>query len=168
MKISIIAALGKNNVIGRDNKMIWHLPDDLEFFKNKTSGHHLLMGKNTYLSLKKQLKGRKIIVLSRDREFIAKECQVVNNIDKAINLAEYNQESELFIGGGQQIYQQFLNISNKMYLTHVDCELDGDRFFPEFNPDIWKILKREKFNKDDRHEYSFEIIEYERIVKVIK
>lgn len=163
MKISIIAAKGKNNVIGLENKLIWHLPKDLNYFKSKTLGHYILMGKNTYLSLGKKLKGRKIIVLTRDKDFVANDCLVVHDIDNGLKIAKDNNEQELFIGGGQQIYTQLLDKADKMYLTNVDCELKGDSFFPDFKIDDWKIKNEIKFEKDDRHKYSFDIVEYERM-----
>jgi dihydrofolate reductase len=163
MKISIIAAKGKNNVIGSENKLIWHLPKDLNFFQSKTLGHFILMGKNTYLSLGKKLKGRKIIVLTRDKDFVADGCLVVHNINDGLKLAKDNDEQELFIGGGQQIYSQFLDIVDKMYLTHVDCDLKGDSFFPDFTVSDWSIIGKERFQNDDKHKYSFDIVEYVRI-----
>lgn len=162
MILSIIAAIGNNRVLGKDNGMLWHLPKDLEFFMNKTMGHYMLMGKKTYLSLSKMLKGRKIIVLSRDKNLQIEGCIVAQTIEQGVNIARENGETELFIGGGEQIYTQMLDSADKMYLTHVDCNLEGDAYFPEYDLNDWKVNSEKQFRKDERHAFDFNIIEYTR------
>ena len=163
MILSIIGAKGKNNVIGLDNNLIWQLPDDLKYFKNKTIGHYILMGRKTYLSLGKKLKDRKIIIVTRDHHFQVDDCVSVNSIESGLNHATENGETELFICGGEQIYRQLINKVDKLYITHVDCELKGDSYFPEFNPREWTVKNINIHEKDIKHQYSFKIIEYERI-----
>jgi dihydrofolate reductase len=165
MVVSIIGAKGKNNVIGLDNRLLWHLPDDLKYFKNKTSGHYVLMGRKTYLSLGKKLKDRKIIIVTQDNYFQVDNCVNVNSIESGLDYAARNGETELFVCGGEQIYRQFINKVDKLYLTQVDCELQGDRFFPDFQSAEWIIKNTFFHEKDSTHQYSFTINEYERITK---
>ena len=165
MIISIIAAIAKNNVIGCNNSLIWHLPNDLKYFKNKTSGHHILMGRNTYQSIGKKLIDRKIIIVTRDESFQGDDCIIVNSIEAGLNYAKENGEMELFICGGEQVYQQLIGAAHHLYLTYVDCELQGDSFFPNFQQHEWRILNKITQEKDNKHQYSFETKEYERIIK---
>jgi len=162
MLISLISAIEKNNTIGLNNSLLWHLPEDLKYFKTKTLGHFVLMGRKTYQSLGKKLKDRKIIVVTRDSKFQDSECVIVNSIDEGLEYAKQNGEAELFICGGEQIYTKLIIIAERLYITHVNCELKGDTFFPNFQLSEWKIMNSIFRESDNKHQYSFKIVEYER------
>lgn len=165
MLISLISAIANNYAIGLNNNLLWHLPDDLKYFKTKTLGHYVLMGRKTYQSLGKKLKDRKIIVVTREKDFQENDCIIVNSINLGIEYARQNKEVELFICGGEEIYKQTIDIADTLYITHVECELKGDTFFPFFQHSEWTILKSVYYEADIKHKYSFNIIEYERTRK---
>ena len=132
MKISIIAAIGENNELGKNNNLIWHLPNDLKFFKSVTSGHTVLMGRNTFWSLPKVLPNRTNIVITNQDEEYPKEVVIYNSIESFLN--NYNNEEEVFIIGGASIYKQFIDIADKLYLTEIEAHCtNADVYFPKFN-----------------------------------
>jgi len=156
MTISIIAAIAKNNVIGKDNDLIWHIPEDLKRFKKLTSGHSIIMGRKTYESLPfKPLPNRKNIVISRIKDLKLQGAIVVKNPEEAIKICK--GENEVFICGGAEIYKLFLPIANKMYLTRIHKSFNGDTFFPEIDYLIWKIMCESDiyFDKKSELRYSF-------------
>lgn len=156
--ITIIAAIGKNNELGYKNDLIWHLPNDLKFFKEKTTGKTIVMGYNTFLSLPRLLPNRKHIVLS-DKKIDNEEVTTVNNLDDLIKLIKSIDE-EVFIIGGASVYAQFANIADKMYLTEVDNEFDlADVYFPEINKTEWNITEIGS-NEDNNIKYKH--MEYRR------
>ena len=163
MKISIIAAMSQNRVIGLDNSLPWRLPADLRFFKEKTMGHTLIMGRKTYDSLKKFLAGRRIIVLTRDRKFQAEQAESVHSMEEAITLA--GDDTEIFIAGGAEIYALALsgNIVDTIYLTLVHKDFAGDTCFPEFPESEWELTSREDREKDEKNPYDFSFLKYTRI-----
>lgn len=163
MKISIIVAASENNVIGRDNDLPWKLPDDMKFFVRTTKGHHILTGRKNLESFGKLLPNRTNIVLTRDKNYQFEGAHIFTNLDKAIEYAKNNGEEELMIIGGGEIYKQTLPFTDKVYLTRVHTEIEGDTYFPELNPSEWR-LKSEKFHpEDEKHNYSFTFKVYERI-----
>lgn len=164
MKISIIAAVSDNNVIGKDNKLLWRLSNDLKRFKKLTTSKVVIMGQNTYESLPiKPLPNRVNIVITNDSDIYYDNCDTVNGIDHAINRAKYwAKDDEIFIIGGGSVYKQFFNISNKLYITKVHHKFDGDTFFPEINSQYWNLISEEKFKKDDKNEYDYSYLIYER------
>lgn len=156
MTISIIAAIAKNNAIGKDNDLIWHISEDLKRFKKLTSGHTIIMGRKTYESLPfKPLPNRKNIILSGKTDLKFKGAIVANSIEDA--LKECESEDEIFICGGAAVYKKFINIADKMYITEINQEFEGDTFFPDYNQDNWKIkLQSEKYtDKKSNIEYKF-------------
>ncbi len=156
MKISIIAAVAENNVIGNNNKLIWHISDDLKRFKKLTSGHNIIMGRKTYFSLPfRPLPNRKNIVITRNRTLIMEGAFVVDSPERALELCK--KEKEIFICGGASIYKYFLPKADKIYLTKIYHNFDGDTFFPKINYDKWKLIN--KIEKKDKYKYSF--IDYE-------
>jgi len=159
---TIIAAKGKNNVIGKNGSMPWYLPEDFKFFKTKTIGHYLLMGRVTYESLKVELEGRKIIILTGNRAYQAENIVIAHNLQNSFQIARENGENELFIAGGESIYKQTIELVDKIYLTEIDHSFNGDRFFPEFNSKEWKINKLKEYEQNDGRPYSFSIFEYIR------
>lgn len=135
--VIIIAAIGKNNELGKDNKLLWHLPSDLKFFKEKTLGKTIVMGKNTFESLPKVLPNRKSVVLSHIEMNVPNDVIVFYDINELINYVK-NVNDDVYIIGGAQMYKQFLELSDMMYLTEIDAEYDADVFFPKFNKLEWE------------------------------
>ena len=156
MTISIIAALSSNNVIGTENSLPWEIPADLKHFQKITLGKPVIMGQKTFESIKNPLPGRKNIVLTFDKDFKPEGCVVAYSIDEAIQKAE--KEKEIMIIGGASIYEQFLPLADKMYLTLIHRDFKGDSFFPEFDRSEWLEIEREK-NESDGYEYDFVIFQ---------
>lgn len=165
MKISLVAAVALNGVIGKDNDLPWRLPDDMKFFMETTKGHYVILGRKNYESLPpkyKPLPNRTNIVVTRQKEFNAPGCIVVNNMDDAFNIARDNGEHEVMVIGGSEIYKFALPDADKLYITEVQAEVDGDVKFPVFKTSEWKEVSRIHHEKDERHAYSFDFVLYER------
>ena len=160
MLLSLIVAVAKGNVIGGDNKLLWHLPADLKHFKNVTMDHTIIMGRKTFESIGKPLPGRKNIVVTRQDDYQANGCTVVNNLQEAINSCE--KEEEAFIIGGAEIFRQSIPAADKIYLTRIDHAFDGDVFFPNLNFSEWKLVKYVKYHADEKNKYEYSFAEYER------
>lgn len=161
--LSIIVAVAKNNVIGKDNQLIWHLPEDLKRFKEITSGHTIIMGRKTFESLGRVLPNRKHIILCNDADLNINDenVTIVYDINR---LGEYiNKEEENFIIGGATIYKLMLPKVDKLYITKINQEFDGDVYFPEISEENWKITQRVKGKKDEKNPYDYEYITYEKI-----
>lgn len=166
MIISLIAALTKNRVIGRDNGLPWHLPDDMKYFMQTTKEHTVIMGRRNYESIPEKfrpLPNRTNIVVTRQKDFKAPQCKVVHSVEEAIELAKNANEQEIFIVGGAEIYRLGWPRANRLYLTEIHTELAGDTFFPEFNPSHWKEVSRKYHATDERHAYAFDFVVYERL-----
>ena len=160
--LSIIVAVAKNNVIGKDNKLIWHLPEDLKRFKRLTTGHNIIMGRKTFESLGRVLPNRKHIVLCNDAELNIND-EKVKIIDDVNKLEEYiNSDEENFVIGGASIYKLLLPKTEKLYITKINHEFEGDVYFPEIKDEEWKIIEREKGLKDDENPYDYEYVTYVR------
>lgn len=166
MTVSIIVAASENNVIGKDNAIPWHLPDDLKFFRKKTEGHPVIMGRKNFASivaaLGKPLPNRQNIVITRDTGFTADGCEIVYSIEEAISLASHGPTEEIFIIGGGEIYKQAMQIADCIYLTRVHAEVDGDVLFPEIDPDEWEVIEMVEHSADEKHEYAFTFLTYQR------
>ena len=160
--ITVIAAIGKNNELGKENDLIWHLPADLKRFKKLTSGHHIIMGRNTYESIGKPLPNRTTIIITSNKNYQQKGCLTASSIEEAIQLAK--NDSEIFIIGGAQIYKQVLasKIIDRLDITHVHGSFDADVFFPEINIEHWKEVHREDFKADDKNKYDYSFVSYIR------
>ena len=164
MTISLIVALTRNRIIGRNNRLPWHLPDDMKYFMQTTSGHHVIMGRRNYESLPEKfrpLPNRTNIVLSRQQKLSLPNCIVVNTLDAGVEIARKAGEQELFIIGGAAIYQLGLAVANRLYLTEIDAELEGDTRFPEIDKRAWKEISRKHHPADERHTYPFDFVIYE-------
>ena len=161
MIISTIVAVAKNNVIGKDNDIPWYLPADLKYFKKITTGHHIVMGRKCYESIGRPLPKRTNVVVTRNPFFIASGCLITHNVAEAVELAEANGEEEVFIIGGGQIYEIALPHVDRIYLTEVDVEVEGDIFFPTIDPNNWNLIKETKNKSDEKNEYdyTFKILE---------
>jgi len=161
MIISMIAAVAKNRIIGKDNDLVWNLPDDTRYFMDTTKGHHILTGRRNYESIPpkyRPLKDRTNIIVTNQENYDAKGAVVVHNIQKGIDFAEEAGEEELFIIGGGEIYRQALGQTDKLYITEVHGEFEGDTFFPEIEKTNWKEISRERHPRDDCHDYSFDYV----------
>ncbi len=167
MIVSMIAAMGKNRVIGKDNDIPWHLPDDFKYFKNTTKGHHVIMGRKNWESLPhtfQPLPGRPNLVITRQETYQAEGAQILPSLEDALKAAEENQEEEAFIIGGGEIYRMGLAYADRIYLTEIDGEFDGQVTFPEFDKSMWQERTREHHQKDDRHAYAFDFVVYSKEV----
>lgn len=165
MIISLIAALTENRVIGKNNDLPWHLPDDMKYFMQTTSGHHVVMGRKNYESIPpkfRPLPNRVNILVSRQEDYQAPGCTVVNSIPQAIDIAIDNHEAEIFIIGGAEIYNQSLAFANRLYLTEIQTSLEGDAFFPMFNQSEWSEVSRKHHAADEKHRYAFDFVVYEK------
>lgn len=157
MTISIIAAVGKNMELGKKNSLIWHLPDDLKFFKETTMGKTVIMGRKTFESLPKALPGRKNIVISSDKDLKLEGAAVVNSLEDGLNLSDTD---EMFVIGGESIYKAFLNMADKIYLTEIDAADDcADVFFPEFDR---KQYSAEVLKENENNGIKFKHILYQK------
>lgn len=164
MIISLIAALSKNHVIGKNNDLPWHLPDDMKYFMLTTKGHHTIMGRKNYDSIPEKFKplpNRTNIVVTHQRSFRAPGCIVVNSLERGLQLAKENGERETFIIGGAEIYKLGIAHANKLYLTEIDAIIEGDTFFPDFDKNEWREVSRKKHGIDERHPYNFDFVIYE-------
>ena len=159
--ITIIAAIGLNNELGKDNDLIWHLPNDLKRFKKITTGHHIIMGRKTYESIGRPLPNRTTIIISRNNQYKAEGCIVVSSLEEAIKSCQ--QESHIYIIGGAQIYKEAIKIADELDICLVEAHFDADVFFPEINMDVWKETQKTSFKADDKHQYNYSFIKYNRI-----
>lgn len=165
MKISIIVAKAENDVIGKDNTLIWHLPADMKHFRSKTSGHCVITGRKNYESIPEKfrpLPNRTNIVITRQVDYSAPGAIVVDSIEKALKKAKELADSETFIIGGAEIYKQSMNLVDKLYITEIRHSFDGDVSFPSINSGVWKKTKEENFKKDDTNKYDYSFVEYEK------
>ena len=162
MIISAIVARSKNNVIGIDNDLPWHLPADLKWFKEKTMGRHVIMGRKSYESLPGHLKGRTIIAVTKNKEYTSSRCIIKHSIADAIAYAKAAGEKELMILGGGMIYKLTQNIWDKLYITDVDVEISGDTTFAEIDLSKWKITEEHLNEADEKNVYNYVFRVYER------
>ncbi|MBN2762532.1 MAG: dihydrofolate reductase [Bacteroidales bacterium] len=159
--ISIIVAVAENNAIGKDNRLLWHVSADLKRFKRLTSGHTIVMGKNTYFSLPvKPLANRRNIIITDNINDSFAGCEMAYSIDEALQLCD--AEKENFVIGGASIYRQFLPFTQKLYITSVHKSYDADTFFPEISSEQWEITEKENVIKDTQDDFSYSFITYRR------
>ncbi|MBA5629374.1 dihydrofolate reductase [Moheibacter lacus] len=159
--ITIIVAKAENNVIGNENQLIWHLSSDLKRFKSLTSGHPILMGRKTYESIGKPLPNRTNIVITRNEEWKEVGVFTSNSLEEAIKKAK-EFDDEIFILGGGNIYKQSMKFADFLEITEVHQEFEGDTRFPEIDEKIWKEVSRERFEKDEKNEFDYSFVRYER------
>jgi dihydrofolate reductase len=161
MKVSILAAVAANGVIGRDNDLPWHLPADLRRFKETTVGHTIVMGRKTYDSIGRPLPKRRSIVVTRNRQLQIDGVDVVHSIEEALDLAA--GEGVVFIIGGATIYHAAMTLADELAITHVHAEVDGDTGFPRIDSDTWVEVDREDHPADDRNEHAYSFVTYRRM-----
>jgi dihydrofolate reductase len=154
--LSIIVAVAENNVIGKDNGLIWKLPRDMKHFKETTTGHYIIMGRKTFESNGRPLPNRTNVIITRDEKYKAEGCVVVHSLEDAIK--EAKNEQEAFIIGGGVIYDLSMPLVDRIYLTKIHHAFEGDTFFPELNMDDWNITEKRDFEPDEKNEYPFTIL----------
>ncbi len=157
----MIVATANNHIIGKDNDMPWHLPADLAYFKKTTLGKPVIMGRKTYESIGRPLPGRRNIVISRDINYKAEGVDSVTTVDAALRLVE--EVDEVMVIGGGAIYQHCLPAANRLYITHIDADIEGDTQFPFYDKDIWEKVSSEKRVADEKNQYDLDFCVYEKI-----
>jgi dihydrofolate reductase len=161
MSVTLIAALARNRVIGKDGDLPWRLPADMKHFKKTTIGHPLIMGRRTFESFGRPLPDRTNIVVTRNRSYRPEGAVVVASLDAAMRVARQEDE-EIFIGGGEEVFRHFLPTADRMILTWIDGEFEGDTFFPEFDESAWRVVSREEHEPDEKNRWGYAFVVYER------
>ena len=162
MIISFVVAAANNNVIGKDNQLVWNLPNDMKFFKNVTWGMPVIMGRKTFEALGKPLKGRKNIILTRQEGWKVEGTIAVKSFNDAELLVKEMDVKEMMVIGGGEIFHQVFNKANRIYLTRVDAEPEGDAFFPVVDPKEWKLVSKKDHQADETHAYNYSFQIWER------
>ncbi len=166
MKISIIVALDNNHVIGKDNTLIWHLPADMKFFKDTTTGHSIITGRKNYESIPlkfRPLPNRTNIIITRQGDYNAPGAIVVGSIESALDKAKQTGDEEIFVIGGAEIFKQSMHLVDTLYVTQIYHSFEGDVFFPEINMKEWKEIERKEGIVDEKNIYPHDFITYERV-----
>lgn len=162
MILTLVVAAARNNVIGKDNQLLWRLPNDTRYFKNVTWGMPVVMGRKTFESLGKPLAGRTNIILTRNAGWKAEGTSVVRSLDDAIFLAKEMDVKELMVIGGGEIYRMAMPKAGRIHLTRVEAEPEGDAFFPEIDPLLWKMVSKNEYAADEKHAYAYSFQVWER------
>jgi len=162
MLLSIIVAVSENGIIGLDNQLIWRLPDDLKRFKKLTLGHPMIMGRKTFESIGKPLPGRQSIIVTRDKDFSFEGTIVVHSVQEAIEVAKKIETEEAFIIGGGDIYRQVQGNCDRLYITEVHTQTQGDTFFQIEKPELWQEIERTHHDTDENHAFSFDFVNLSR------
>lgn len=158
--ITVIAAVAENNALGKENQLLWHLPDDFKRFKTLTSGHFIIMGRKTFESFPKPLPNRTHVIISRQANYQPEGCIVVNSLEQAIEACPKTEE--VFIIGGGEIYRQSIAVADKLDLTKVHATFEADTYFPEVDLSEWQLVFEEYHPKDERHDFAFTFQTYLR------
>lgn len=154
--IALIACMDRNHVIGKDNQIPWHLPADLKYFKETTMGHTVVMGRKTFESIGKPLPGRRNVILTRDKGFRVEGAEVVHTVEEVLK-----RQEDLFIIGGATIYEQFMPYAEKLYITKIEAEFEGDAFFPPID-ETWQLVTCLPGVQDEKNPYVFSFLTYEK------
>ncbi len=158
----IMAAKASNNIIGKDNTLVWHLPADLKFFKQTTKGHTLIMGRKTFESLANPLPHRDSWVVTRNKDYQREGISVYHSLENAIEAGEKKGLDTVFILGGGEIYRQSMDIADKLIITEVHHEFEGDTYFPDIDKQKWEEVSREEYKADEKNKYDFAFVQYQR------
>jgi dihydrofolate reductase len=160
--ITLIAAIAQNNALGKNNDLIWHLPADLKYFRQLTTGHHIIMGRKTYESIGKPLPNRTTIIVTRNKEYFQEGCLTASSLEEAIEICK--NEKTVCIVGGEQIYRQALenDLVDFLKITLVHYEFDADAFFPNIDTTIWEEISREDFKADEKNKYDYSFLNYQK------
>jgi len=159
MTISLVVAASINDVIGTGGGLPWHLPDDLRHFKRLTTGKPVVMGRRTYESIGRPLPDRRNIVMTRDPEYAATDCDVVSSVNEVLDLV--GAADEVMIIGGGQVYRDFLPHADRIYLTRVQADIEGDTYFPDIDAEAWRLVSSEHHPADEKHRYAFDVMVFE-------
>jgi dihydrofolate reductase len=159
--ISFIVAMDKHRVIGKNNQLPWHLPADLKFFKKVTMGHPIIMGRKTHESIGKPLPGRENVIVTRNLNYHSDGCLVIHSVEELLQYAQGKQE-EVFVIGGAELFKEVFPYTDRLYLTQIDEEFEGDTYFPEFHLNEWILLSQEKGIKDEKNPYDYSFNIYKR------
>jgi dihydrofolate reductase len=165
MIVSLIAAVSENHAIGKNNDLPWHLPDDMKYFMQTTSGHYVIMGRKNYESIPEKfrpLPNRTNIVVTRQPNYDAPHCTVVHSIEDGLEMARAAGQQEVFIIGGAEIYAEGFQKANRLYLTEIQGTVNGDTFFPRFDKSKWQEVSRKHHPADERHAFAFDFVIYEK------
>ncbi|MDW7691073.1 dihydrofolate reductase [Flammeovirgaceae bacterium SG7u.111] len=162
MLLTIIVAVAKNGVIGVNNTLPWRLSADLKFFKQTTTGHHIIMGRKTYESIGKPLPNRTTVIVTRQKAYSAEGCLVAHSLEEGVEIAKKNGDAEAFLIGGGELYQQGVTLCDKIHLTKVDASPEGDAFFPELDPKEWLIVNEEQHKADEKNQFDFTFVEMKK------
>ncbi|MEJ7768346.1 MAG: dihydrofolate reductase [Chitinophagaceae bacterium] len=162
MMISFVAAASQNNVIGKNNQLPWHLPNDLKFFKNTTWAMPVIMGRKTFESFRKMLTGRTNIVITSNKEWKEEGVTAVSSMDDALKAGAETDAKEVFIIGGGEIFKQTISLADRIYLTRVQTVVEGDVFFPEISEKEWRLVSNRDFDADEKHLYAYSFQLWER------
>ncbi len=160
MRLSIVVAMDSNRLIGKDNDLPWYLPADLVFFKKLTTGNAILMGRKTFDSIGRPLPNRRNIVITRNTDIEITGCEVVNSIEEALLLAQ--REAEVMVIGGAKLYQQILPIADRLYITQIEGEFDGDTYFPSYDEKNWQQVSCESHLPDNKNNHPYQFIVFEK------
>jgi dihydrofolate reductase len=163
MTIALIAAISQNRVLGKNNELVWHLPKDMRWFKTKTMGYPVVMGRKTFESFGNPLPGRTNIVITRNPDYRPEGTIVVASLEAALAEAARYHTDTIFVAGGAEIYRQALPLADTMYLTHVHAQVEGDAFFPEFSEVQWQPVATESVPADEKHAYPFDFVTWKRV-----
>lgn len=161
--ITIIAAIAKNNALGKNNDLIWHLPADLKRFKKVTTGHHILMGRNTFESIGRPLPNRTTIIITKNEQYVQEGCLIANSVEQALEMA--HDDDQIFIIGGAQVYEYAMkhDFADALDITLVHHEFEADVYFPEIDPTVWRRVEREDFIADEKNKFDYSFIRYKKI-----
>lgn len=162
MIISLIVAMDRNGVIGRDGELPWRLSSDLKHFKKITMGKPIVMGRKTHESIGRPLPGRENVVISRDKDYVVKDCTVLYSLECVY--ARFHDADEIMIMGGAELYEQTIDKAKRIYLTEVHADLEGDTWFPKFDREQWEEIERYDFRADEKNEYDYSFVILERTV----
>lgn len=160
--ISLIWAMDENRVIGKDNQLPWHLPEDLKFFKRTTMGYPIAMGRKTYDSIGRPLPGRENIIVTRNQEYVNEGCTVFHSVEELIGYSQKLVNEEIFVIGGAEIFKAVFSFADRLYITKINHSFTGDTYFPEIDMDEWQVISSEPGMKDERNPYDYEFFIYER------
>jgi dihydrofolate reductase len=160
-RISLIVAMAKNRVIGANNKIPWHLPNELKLFKSLTMGHHIVMGRKTYESINRLLPGRTTVIVTRQRDYRVDGAIVAHSVPEALEACR--ADDEVFVIGGADLFRETLPIADRLYLTVVDAEPEGDTFMPELDLRAWRETSSQAFPPDEKHAHAYRFSVYDRV-----
>jgi dihydrofolate reductase len=161
--ITVIAAIATNNALGKDNDLIWHLPADLKRFKKVTTGHYILMGRNTFESIGRPLPNRTTIIITRNKDYFKEGCLIAHSLEQAVEMSK--EEGQVFIIGGAQIYKETIakDLAQQLDITLVHKDFEADVYFPEIDTKIWKEVARENFKADEKNKLDYSFVSYQKI-----